>query len=60
MKKEVKLAIKINFYILALIFAYQLLQIVILKGRLFVIENILISLFYLNCVLVGLKLIFRK
>jgi len=60
MKKEVELAIKINLSIFILIVAYQLLRIMIEKGKLFEIESTLISLFYLNCVIVGLKLIFKK
>ena len=59
MKKEAKLAIKVNLYVLLLVLAYYLLEIMILEGELFAIENALISLFYFNCVLVGLKL-FKK
>lgn len=59
-KEAVKLAVKINFYLFLLLIAYYLLQIIILKGQFFAIENLLISLFCLNCVVVGLKIILRK
>lgn len=56
-KKAVRLAIKINFYLVVLILAYYLLQIVILKGKLYNIENFLVSLFYINCFIVFLKIL---
>ncbi len=58
-KRKVRLALKINFYVVILLLTYHLLQIMILKGNLFVIERFLNFLFYVNCIIVGVK-IFKK
>jgi len=58
-KGAVRFAVKINLYLAALIASYYLLEIAVLKGRLFVIEAFLYALFCINCFVVGLK-VFKK
>jgi hypothetical protein len=57
MRKTKSLMIKVYFNVILLLLAYYLLELAILKGELFVIEKLLFSLFYLNCFIVGLKIL---
>jgi hypothetical protein len=52
-------ALKICISVFFLVASYYALQMIILKGNLITFEPILMSLFYLNCIVIGLK-IFKK
>ena len=49
-------SIKIVISTVLLIVSYYAIQIVVIKGNLFVVEPLLMSLFYANCAIVGFKI----
>lgn len=55
MKKQIKTALRINFYAAVLLLTLILLYFMILVGGLFKIEAFLYSLFYINCFIVAIK-----
>ncbi|OGJ22167.1 hypothetical protein A3K73_04165 [Candidatus Pacearchaeota archaeon RBG_13_36_9] len=49
-------SIKIVISVFLLIIAYYALQMIIIKGNLLSVEPFLMSVFYVNCALVGFKI----
>ncbi len=54
-EKAINYSLRLTISIFLLLASYYALQFIIIKGNLFTLEPLLMSLFYVNCLIIGIK-----